>query len=325
MEKAALPPRISVILPTCNRVQLALDCIASILQGDYADFEIIVVDQDASRALEQALSARFGGDPRIIYHFLDKAALDHARNIGIDLARGQVLVFVDDDVEVDKAWLRAYVNAFEAICPDPGIIAGRLDPLWLSPPPKWLPEDRKYLFGIYPADGTLRPMPESDLPIGANFAVHHGIIDQVGRFDERLDYSYARKTSMISGGDSLFSLKAKQAGYSIYYQPAARAWHKLSNRKLTKKYFLARSFWDGVTLIIVMHLTGSAKRDNALTIARWHSKEIIRQIWHFLLSIIQPDPESDWSKRGMRTLSLCANSLGIIYAALKLRQLGSLP
>jgi glucosyl-dolichyl phosphate glucuronosyltransferase len=325
MEEVTLVPQISVILPTCRRVQLALECIDSIMQGDFSEFEIIVVDQDQDGLLKTALAERFGRDKRIVYQCLHEAALDKARNVGIERSRGEIMVFVDDDVEVDKGWLRAYADAFDMIQPSPGVVAGRLDPVWLALRPTWLPEDREYLFGLYPHIGTLRPMPEGDLPIGANFAVRREAAVEAGRFDERLDYSYARRTSMISGGDSLLSLRVKQAGYSIYYQPAAVARHKISKRKLTPKYFLVRSFWDGVTLLSILYLTGSVSQANAHAVTRWHLKEIARQIWRLLLPTIRQTSESTCAKRWMRTLSCCANSLGIIYASLRLRRTGELP
>ena len=67
-------------------------------------------------------------------------------------------------------WLRAYVDAFEACGAQPGVVGGRLDPLWLAPKPGWLPERKEYLLGIYDKHDKLIPMPEHALPIGANFA-----------------------------------------------------------------------------------------------------------------------------------------------------------
>jgi GT2 family glycosyltransferase len=147
----------------------------------------------------------------------------------------------------------------------------------------------------------------------------------VGHFDDRLDYSYDRKTSMISGGDSLFSLRIKQANYSIYFQPAAKAWHKISKNKLTISYFLRRNFWEGVTLVIVLHLTGSVTHANANRVILWHVREIARYFWR--LFVPKERSSGDWrnAKAWMRTLAECMNSCGVIYAARKLRRLGALP
>lgn len=322
----ALPPAISVIIPTCYRPELVIDCITSILQNDFTDFEILVVDQDPAKTLKTKLLYKFGDEPRILYFFLEVAALDCARNMGIDYARGQIIVFADDDVEVDKGWLRAYVDAF-SIQPAPGIVGGCLEPLWLHPKPEWLPEERAYVLGIYNNNNCdkLVPMPDSDLPIGANFAVLREVIDKVGRFDERLDYSYSRKASMLSGGDSLFALKVKQANYTIHYQPAARAWHKISEKKLNIKYFLKRNYWEGVTLLAVLYLSGCVHRDSAFSIIQWHTKAIVSQVWCLLFPKAPREDKVIHSKTLMRTLSECVSSAGVIYSAVKLSLTGQLP
>ena len=156
------------------------------------------------------------------------------------------------------------------------MVGGRLDPLWLGPRPNWLPESKEYLLGIYNKHDGLLLMPESDLPIGANFATHRKVVDAIGDFDERVGPSYTRKRGMIFGDDSLFSLRARQARYPLYHQAAARARHKMLAHKMTKRWFVRRSFWDGVTLLTVLHLTGSIQADEWKKVVDWHVDEIRR-------------------------------------------------
>ena len=115
-----------MILPTCRRGQLLLECIDSILAGDYGDFEIVVVDQDPARSLEGELAKRYPGDERVRYVYQEEMAADRARNTGIREARGEIMVVADDDVEVAAGWLAAYVEAFDSAVPRPGLVAGRL-------------------------------------------------------------------------------------------------------------------------------------------------------------------------------------------------------
>jgi glycosyltransferase involved in cell wall biosynthesis len=317
-------PLVSVIVPTCGRPQLLLDCVASILRNDFQDFEIIIVDQDPTCTLRAALARRFEGDKRLVYVFLDIANLSRARNVGLLRARGDIVVFSDDDVEVAPGWLSAYVEAFDA-CGGPGVVGGRLSPRWLTPKPPWLPASKEYLLGIYDKADGLTLMPELDLPIGANFAAHRKVVDTVGPFDERLGYSYERKRGMIGGEDSLFSLRARQARYPLYHQSAARAWHKISAGKLSRRYFVRRSYWEGVTQLTVLHLAGSVTIDQCFAVAHWHARTIVH--WGRRLARIvlrwtrRPNP----AQEAMEAISFMANSAGIIRAALKLRATGQLP
>ena len=318
-------PAVSVIIPTCGRPKMLLDCVASILRNEFRDFEIIIIDQDRERDLRAALDRRFPDDHRLVYLVLDQPHASRARNLGIQHARGEIVVFSDDDIEVERNWLQAYVDTFAACDGEPVVVGGRLDPLWLAPKPTWLPEGREYLLGIYNKYDGLILMPEPDQPIGANFAVHRKIIDAVGPFDERIGPSYARKRGMIFGEDALFSMRARQARYPVYYQAAARSWHKMSARKVTKRYFIRRSFWEGVTLLTIMHLSGSAPAEHWGRVVRWHVGEIAHGGKRLAKTVLHWRRIVNPVQGVMEAVSSIANSAGIIRAALKLRTTGRLP
>jgi GT2 family glycosyltransferase len=234
-------------------------------------------------------------------------------------------VFSDDDVEVERDWLRAYVDAFAACGGQPVVVGGRLVPLWLVPKPQWLPERKQYLLGIYDKDDGFTLMPDPEQPIGANFAVHRKVIDAVGPFDERLGPSYVRKRGMIFGEDALFSIRARQARYPVYYHAAARSWHKMSARKLTKRYFVRRSFWEGVTQLTILHLSGSVPVERWAPVVRWHAGEVVQEGRRLAKTLLRWRRAANPAKEAMEAVSSIANSAGIIRAALKLRATGHLP
>jgi glycosyltransferase involved in cell wall biosynthesis len=315
-------PLVSVIIPTCGRPELLLQCVRSILLNDFQNFEIIVVDQQPGSDLGARL-ATLGRGRQLVHVTLDEAALDRARNLGIDHARGRFLVFADDDIEVDRGWLRAYVEAFTSVEPAPGAIAGRLDAKYLAPKPSWMPDT--HLFGIYEKEQGLGPIAEGDLPIGANFALLADAVRRTGRFDERMDYSYARK-SMLSGGDSLMALQVRQAGYAIYYQPAARAWHKISGTKLRPGWIIRRSYWDGVTEMTVLHLTDGATRERSRAIIGWHLRSGIGGSLKRFMFPKKPERRRFGSASAWMSLAIAfAKSLGTIRASWKLNRTGRLP
>ena len=322
---AARVPAVSVIIPTCRRPQMLLDCVASILRNNFLDFEIIIVDQDRERTLQAELARRFNGDGRIVYLTLDAPSASRARNLAIRRARGHILVFSDDDVEVEPDWLRAYMAAFDACGQEPIVVGGRLDPLWLAPRPHWLPESKEGLLGVYNKHEGFLLMPEHDQPIGANFAVHRKVMDAVGPFDERLGPSYVRKRSMIFGEDALFSLRARQARYPVYHQAAARSWHKMSAHKARRIYFIRRSFWEGVTQLTVLHLSGAIPADRWRAVARWHARELARWGWRLARTLVRWTRLTNPSQDAMEAACSIAQSAGVIRAALKLGATGRLP
>jgi len=129
---------------------------------------------------------------------------------------------------------------------------------------------------------------------------------------------------MISGGDSLFCLRIKRAGHPLVYQPAARAWHKISRRKLTRRWFVRRMFWDGFTSVSMLHRAGSATRTGAAR-PREDTRSMLRWAWRVLLDPDRAGRSAPAGRRLMYTAGECANSLGVICASLKRRLTGTLP
>ena len=91
---------ISVIIPTYNRKKLLPRALDSVLKQTVQDFEILVVDDASTDGTEAMLKERYA-DARIRYERLPSNQGVHAaRNGGLDLARGEYVVFLDSDDEL---------------------------------------------------------------------------------------------------------------------------------------------------------------------------------------------------------------------------------
>ena len=91
---AAVAPQFSVVIATYDRPDLLRGAVGSVLAQTVADFEVIVVDDASPRPPEIPPDPRV----RLIVHDTNSGA-SAARNTGIDAARGDVVVFLDDDDE----------------------------------------------------------------------------------------------------------------------------------------------------------------------------------------------------------------------------------
>lgn len=91
-------PRVSMVMPVHNGARWLGDAIASVLAQDFADFELILVD-DASRDMSPAIMADAAArDPRVRLHRLDSnVGLPAALNQGFALARGDLHSWTSDD------------------------------------------------------------------------------------------------------------------------------------------------------------------------------------------------------------------------------------
>lgn len=85
---------VSVIIPTYNRVKFLKEAISSILNQDYPNFELIVVDDGS---IDESASIMDDYDDRIKYIRISHQGVSIARNVGISQAQGELIAFLDSD------------------------------------------------------------------------------------------------------------------------------------------------------------------------------------------------------------------------------------
>ena len=96
-------PEVSVIIPTFNREQYITNAIDSVLDQNYRNYEIIVVD-DGSKDNTRDILQRYGNKIKYIYQ--NNSGVSAARNRGIANSKGKWLAFLDSDDE----WMTAYLS-----------------------------------------------------------------------------------------------------------------------------------------------------------------------------------------------------------------------
>ena len=127
------PPTVSVIIATKNRAADLEVVIEDLLQQNTLPTELIVVDQSARKSYTKPIPIplRYIHDPE-----LSGAAT--ARNAGMDIATGDILLFLDDDVILETSFIEEIIAAFEpGITGVSGIITNYMRPgltrwLWES-------------------------------------------------------------------------------------------------------------------------------------------------------------------------------------------------
>jgi glycosyltransferase involved in cell wall biosynthesis len=88
-------PKVSVIIPTYNRRTMLKEAVDSILDQDFEDFELIVVDDGSTDGTAEEIK-RYGGRIRLLQHS-ENRGVSAARNKGILHAKGKYIAFLDSD------------------------------------------------------------------------------------------------------------------------------------------------------------------------------------------------------------------------------------
>lgn len=95
-------PKISVVIPTLGRDRCLFDTLEDLALQEYSDWECLIVSQGENwQELSSALKERWPG--RVRFFYLEEANASLARNVGLREARGEIVLFLDDDVSIKHA------------------------------------------------------------------------------------------------------------------------------------------------------------------------------------------------------------------------------
>lgn len=102
-------PYFSVIIPSFNRAHTIVRTINGILEQNFNDFELLIVDDGSSDSTKETIEV-FLNDSRIKYFYQNNAGVCAARNNGAKNATGDYLIFLDSDDFVEKDWLKDFYD-----------------------------------------------------------------------------------------------------------------------------------------------------------------------------------------------------------------------
>lgn len=207
-------PSVSIIVPVLNREESIRLCLESLIELNYPDYEIIVVDNGSTDSTRQIVASF----PVKLLQEKSKGAY-LARNRGIDAARGEIIAFTDSDCLVNRNWLRNLVRHY--VHEKTGATGGNL-----------LPYSPCTITEEFLALGKLRIFHSSRVSnIGeqanrflsnalgsANMSFRKSVLKTVKGFNSRLpDF----------GGDYDLTWRVKRAGYNVVYDPEAIVYHRM--------------------------------------------------------------------------------------------------
>jgi glycosyltransferase involved in cell wall biosynthesis len=229
-------PEVSVVIPTYNRSALLRSTVNSVLSQDtQTTFEVIVIDNNSSDDTKDVVDSLIERHPAQVRYIVErKQGNAHARNRGIEEAKGAIIAFVDDDVTVDKNWLTSLKTILDSRS-DLSFAGGKVLPQWNGPPPSWLTPDHW-------APLALLDYGAAELAIGgqnprglltANIAFRRSVFKETGMFLPDLQ----RVKNMIgSMEDHEFLMRVCRSGKQGIYTPHMIATTYIDTERLTKTY-----------------------------------------------------------------------------------------
>ncbi len=215
-------PLVSVVILNYNGIKFVERCLRSVLNTHYPNFEVIFVDNASTDGGLELAKEKFGRDSRLKFVINDRnCGFAQGNNIGFEHSRGEYIVFLNNDTEVDPEWITRLV---EVMSSDPSIGAAQSKLLSMQDP-KRIDACGLMLtpYGFFVEKGSgeidcrqYDSVVEIFAAKGAAIAVKRKVLEEVGPFDP--DY-------FIFSEEADLCWRIWLAGYRVVFVPKSVVFH----------------------------------------------------------------------------------------------------
>ena len=269
------PLTISIILCSYNRaagLNQTLQALGKVRIRPDWKAEVLVVDNastDGTAAIVEKIKLT---NMDVRYLFEGRKGKGHALNAGLNNARGDILLFTDDDVLIPEDWVEEMVAVLNGEKCDAVTgqitLAEHLMRPWMTPMHRWWlasSHDAK------PRDGV-REL------IGANMGFRRSVLDRVPAFETELGPG-----ALGLGEDTLFGWQLVEAGCTIKYAPKASVIHNLNSDRLRRVNWHNEAIKHARTEAYLLHHWehGEMERPRLTWMKAW-VKLHLRRLWEKL-------------------------------------------
>jgi glucosyl-dolichyl phosphate glucuronosyltransferase len=263
---------LSVVICTRNRCDILARTLESLAECEHPErqcWELIVVDNastDDTHTVVESFSTRLP----IVYAIENLPGKSNALNHAVRLTRSDHVVFIDDDVLVQRDFLKVYRDAFDEF-PDANLFGGPVRPVLPKGKDAWLSRVRQAGLVLSQVDfGRLtREIKLPYTPIGANCGVRKSALGK-GLFFEPL----ASDKLCTAWEDALFFHRNMSRGHKLIYLADAGVGHIVREDQLALGYFLER-----FQLAVVAHerLQKPEQCMRLMNVPRYQFRKLIRR------------------------------------------------
>ncbi len=225
--------KFSVILANYNGQKFLVDCLESVFKTRYPNYELIIVEDGSTDRSLEIIASFQKKYPLVLLENKTNLGLVASRNKAIIRAKGDILVFLDNDTQVDKNWLEGLALTFSQ---DNHIGAAQC--LIFDFHQRSIIQQTGMKLVPYTGLATTLDrgkkvstnlkFPENIISLGAALAVRKNVAKRIGGFDEKL-FHYT--------DDLDFSWRVWIAGYAVVLAPKAKVYHYLKSHKSTYKLY----------------------------------------------------------------------------------------
>lgn len=214
------------------------------------NYEIIVVDNGSEDKTAEVTKEYQLLVKHLKYIFDSNPGLHVGRHAGFKAAKGNILVYADDDIKAFPTWLEGISDSFEK--PDVAMVGGNIFPEFETDPPEWVDN----LWGITQWGKVLGYYSLLDFGNeikeispnyiwGCNFSIRKEVLSEIGGFHPD---GMPNELIMFRGdGESFVSREVEKRGYKAIFNPKASIYHYVPTSRMNLDYLFRRSFAQGIS------------------------------------------------------------------------------
>lgn len=237
---------LSVVICSYNRGKYLPMVFDSLKVQDYAlqSYEIILINNNSTDNTDEIVCNYQTQNPAFPLTYLVEynQGISYARNRGVEAAKGDIIVFIDDDETVDPDFL-SNINTFFSQFEDAGISAGPVIPVYETQKPKWLSHfTMRLITGAYDKGKSIKILGNKNYPGTGHACFRKILFTKYGAFDTTLG---RKGNSLMGAEDKDFFLRLMNGGEKCYYLPSAKIYHHIPAYKLTNDFFCKLTYSIG--------------------------------------------------------------------------------
>ncbi len=202
---------------------------------------LIVVDNASSDNTSELLK-KYSSELPLEFLRTEQRGKNIALNLGLDIVKGDLVVFTDDDVIPSDDWLVALRNAAD-INSNYDIFSGRIEPIWPTDLPDWIPRlvDLGVTYAVTPRSMKTGPNPAKHA-WGPNMAIRAEIFRKGYKFNEGVGPNAGQ---YIMGSETEFTRRLEENGHRTWFSEEAVVGHIIRRHQLEREWIIKRAYRHG--------------------------------------------------------------------------------
>lgn len=287
---------------TEERFDDTLEAIASV-EGQTRAPDQLILAVDSNRPLFERVQRAVGERVEVVFND-SMRGLSATRNLGVNVSKSELVVFLDDDAVADPNWLSTLTSLFDD--DDLYVAGGRAVLDWKTGRPSWFPEELDWVVG-----GSFTWLPQKRTlvrnPHGHNMCFRREVFDTLGEFD----CSVGRVGKGGQAGEEAelcLRLIKELPDARVVYEPSSWIYHKVPADRASWSYMVRRSFGEGKSKARIRQISQSFTSQTLRTESHY--------LRHLLQSAIPSRLKRFWhpaSTGQVAAIVVCVLSTGLGY------------